>query len=392
MADLVRFVNTASTAGGNGTTNSSNPGDGNRAYATLAEAEGDLQQDLTDGGGDTMTIKCSAVADGGGSSDVVDTAAVVISGWTLSETNDLTIISHEDYRHDGKYANAGDAYVLQVTDTDPIRNDNEAYVTIEGLQIKIIFDSVETTFAVISAAVVTGNLTIVSKCILVADGGRLQYCLESNFSQTNLRAINTLMYGATTDVINANVTVLDVYNCTIHGGPGEDGIDAVAAATATVVNTICFNNNSDDFEDLDNIDYCATNDDYTGDGVGNLVISTADFTNNELTNIGAAIYTIKDVNAEIYLASETTQDDDPLVPDDDIVYATRNTGAGEQTSIGCFSLNEGAAPPVVGQVILITKAEREAVIKAAIPMMWACQGVNNRRDFMKHTSLAMFGL
>ncbi|KKL55828.1 hypothetical protein LCGC14_2251530 [marine sediment metagenome] len=52
----------------------------------------------------------------------------------------------------------------------------------------------------------------------------------------------------------------------------------------------------------------------------------------------------------------------------------------------------GAAPPSPGQVIFITKAEREAAIKTAIPMMWACQGMNNRRDFMKHTSLAMFGL
>ncbi len=51
-----------------------------------------------------------------------------------------------------------------------------------------------------------------------------------------------------------------------------------------------------------------------------------------------------------------------------------------------------AAPPSPGQVIFITKAEREAAAKAALPLLWACQGSNDRRDFMKHTGLAIFGL
>lgn len=74
--------------------------------------------------------------------------------------------------------------------------------------------------------------------------------------------------------------------------------------------------------------------------------------------------------------------------------ATWDIGAvqleGGATDIG--AVQAGAAAAVAGQVILITKAEREAAVKAAIPMLWACQGVNNRRDFMKHTGLAMIGL
>ncbi len=50
------------------------------------------------------------------------------------------------------------------------------------------------------------------------------------------------------------------------------------------------------------------------------------------------------------------------------------------------------AAPSPGQVIFITKAEREAAIKAALPVMWACQGINDRRDFMKYTGLAVIGL
>ncbi len=55
----------------------------------------------------------------------------------------------------------------------------------------------------------------------------------------------------------------------------------------------------------------------------------------------------------------------------------------------------GKAPAVAasqGQVIFITKAEREAAIKAALPMLWACQGSNDRRNFLKHTGLAVIGL
>ena len=52
----------------------------------------------------------------------------------------------------------------------------------------------------------------------------------------------------------------------------------------------------------------------------------------------------------------------------------------------------GVAAPSPGQVIFITKAEKETDIKAVLPVMWACQGSNDRRNFLKYTGLAVIGL
>ncbi len=63
-----------------------------------------------------------------------------------------------------------------------------------------------------------------------------------------------------------------------------------------------------------------------------------------------------------------------------------------RADIAMWAGSQVAVAPSPGQVIFITKAEREAAIKAALPVMWACQGINDRRDFMKYTGLAVIGL
>lgn len=54
-------------------------------YASLSAFEAAEQQDLTDGGGDTMTVSCYATG------DAADTAYMEIDGWTLSATCTLTV-------------------------------------------------------------------------------------------------------------------------------------------------------------------------------------------------------------------------------------------------------------------------------------------------------------
>ncbi len=86
----------------------------------------------------------------------------------------------------------------------------------------------------------------------------------------------------------------------------------------------------------------------------------------------------------------------------DVVYYDRVLSAGEILELArdpyiLFRqdpawMGQAAVAPSPGQVIFITKAERETAIKAALPVMWACQGSNNRRDFMKYTGLAMLGV
>lgn len=73
--------------------------------------------------------------------------------------------------------------------------------------------------------------------------------------------------------------------------------------------------------------------------------------------------------------------------------ATLDIGAVQSDgALDMGAVQAAIAAAVTGQVIFITKAEREVAIKAALPVLWACQGSNNRRDFLKYTGLAVFGL
>lgn len=83
MAVRQRFVNTDSTAGGDGTTN--NTTGATRAYATLDEARINEAADLV-AAGDNLVIDCSAP---GGVADTV--RAQFTAGYTTSPTNNITI-------------------------------------------------------------------------------------------------------------------------------------------------------------------------------------------------------------------------------------------------------------------------------------------------------------
>lgn len=96
MAAVVRYVNTASSAGGDGTTNATTGG--NRAYASLSEWE--AAEDSVDlvAAGDTHTVYCEGTA--------ADTTSVVVSGFTTNATYYVTIITNPAQgagRHSGKY-------------------------------------------------------------------------------------------------------------------------------------------------------------------------------------------------------------------------------------------------------------------------------------------------
>ena len=72
--------------------------------------------------------------------------------------------------------------------------------------------------------------------------------------------------------------------------------------------------------------------------------------------------------------------------------ATQAIGALQESTLDIGALQAGVAAAVTGQVIFITKADRETAIKAVFPVMWACQGNNDRRNFLKYTGLAVIGL
>lgn len=82
MAEVLRYVNTASS-GGDGTTNGESGG--TAAYASLVSWEAAEQTDLVSDG-DTNRIVCSI-----GSGSVVDTSLCYINGWTTGAGNGITV-------------------------------------------------------------------------------------------------------------------------------------------------------------------------------------------------------------------------------------------------------------------------------------------------------------
>lgn len=112
-----RYVNTASTAGGNGTTNATSGA--NRAYATLAEWEAARQGTLTE----VEEVICEGSA--------ADTSHVLIDGWTTSAANYILIRTTQANRHNGRYDTS--KYRLEVSNSQSFYV-AEYFVRIDGLQ------------------------------------------------------------------------------------------------------------------------------------------------------------------------------------------------------------------------------------------------------------------
>jgi len=91
-AEVVRFINTASTAGGDGTTNDTTGA--NRAYASMSEWEAAEQTDLV-AAGDNHLVHAEGVKG--------DTVSLTITGWTTGSGNGIEIRVDTDKRHTGRF-------------------------------------------------------------------------------------------------------------------------------------------------------------------------------------------------------------------------------------------------------------------------------------------------
>lgn len=145
----VRYVNTASTAGGDGTTNATTGA--NRAYASLNEWEAARQAVLSE------PEEC--ICEGA----TADATAVVISGWTLTAANYISIYTTQANRHGGKW-NTG-KYRLAVGHALALRI-QEDYVRLDGLQISSTFTYATAVGIVTHDALGTAGEFRISNCII----------------------------------------------------------------------------------------------------------------------------------------------------------------------------------------------------------------------------------
>ena len=213
------------------------------AYSSLTSWEAAEQADLV-AAGDQHTVYCRS---GSGS---IDTAALIINGWTTGVENYIQIIVPEEYRHDGK---AGTTNYRLSGSIDVV----ELYVRIEGIE-----------------------------CLTGTVNGLLRVSADTR-SGSDIRIEKNLIHdksnvGGASGIDNAgfayNATIVNniIYNITVPSGPfsGRHAYGIRAAQGWIVYN---------------NTVYQVNNEDADGDGIGLNASSTALVKNNavfDCTSVG----------------------------------------------------------------------------------------------------------
>lgn len=284
MAEVLRFVNTASTAGGDGTTNATTGA--NRAYASLNEWEAAEQTNLVTAG-DTHRVVCEGTA--------ADTTRTDVSGWTTGASNFITIETDPNAaagRHNGKFSTSH--YRIDTTATEALAI-RDLFVRVFGLQLRTTGTS--------------GWSATLDLPGFDPSDIRIGYCIVESQKQGNsgifsrgddivVKIFNTVVgpinyLGSPSDIgIECSSTgTVDIFNCTI--ATATTGIDSESGNTVTVKNTTVADC-TDDFNLLGTttIDFCASDD---GDGTNAQTLSGTrsddfvDFVNTDFHTVAGSV-------------------------------------------------------------------------------------------------------
>lgn len=114
-----RYINTASTAGGDGTTNATSGA--NRAYASFAEWEAARQASLTE----VEEVICEG--------STADSSSHTIDGWTTSAANYILIRTTQANRHNGRWDTTKYRLTSSAIEGGWVYED---YVRVEGIQFQ----------------------------------------------------------------------------------------------------------------------------------------------------------------------------------------------------------------------------------------------------------------
>lgn len=212
---ITRYVNTASTAGGDGTTNATSGS--TRAFASLREALDSLPGTLTD----AVTINCEGTA--------ADTLNCTQTHWDIvtSPTNRIRIIGNNTA---GKWNTS--AYRLEVSNESAIYNNDAAHVTIERLQIQITtttgnagdhscFRLRTANNNVTNGAPDHKFLACIARAVQAGGTGLIRGFNDSNGGVNGtVRRINCIAYGGCRvgfQSDGATTNPVENYNCTSYG-------------------------------------------------------------------------------------------------------------------------------------------------------------------------------
>lgn len=260
MAEIIRYVDTASDGDGDGTTAALTGA--NCAYASLSAWEAAEETTLD---GNWMHVYVAASA---GAADIL---SCTITGWTQVDSDDKIVI--EASPGQGAIASGWktDRYRMEVADNSCIYI-NEDFVQIRGLQLKGTWSSADVYGIRVGTALNTSVIHIDSCRIwIVGDvDGNQRGISGGDGTDTTLYIYNTIVEntgGADGNVIGIrpNAAAGYIYNCCVRGfyyGIRND-------ATLIVKNTASFDND-DDFYGTITVDFCASDD---GDGTNDVAES-----------------------------------------------------------------------------------------------------------------------
>jgi len=310
-ASIVRYVDPDADGEGDGTS-------WEDAYTSLSAWEAAEQQDLTDNGGDTMTVYCRS------SAGTDDTTAFTIDTWVTSATNYITIVGN-DFPSDGVFDDT--KYVLSVTDDFAICI-YENYVRVQNIQVEVKNTSTNAGYGFWFNNISSGGSDIrIDSCILKGNAGGTgnMYGIASSDSDATINVFNTVIYGFdTSDGFGTyiNGPTLNVYNSTIHscsyGHRNQDG-------TSNFKNCAVFNNGNDfiTYGGTMNIDHCASDD---GDGT-NAQDFTAEATdwNKVFNGYASGDVSLKDYTTTPCAVGQGTDDPGGGLYSDDINGAARTS-------------------------------------------------------------------
>lgn len=322
-----RYVNTASSAGGDGTTN--NTSGATRAYASLSEAVTALPADITTGGSQGVwTIECSGSAE--------DTTAVTLSGKTTSATYYIVIQSGPSDRA-GTSWDTGKYRLSAAPSGAGVIESSVPYVRYDGLQIQ--HTDTPTTG---NACAIRLNSSVtsdhrVSNCLL--RGGRYALRIDSG-GNVAATVWNTVCYGAYAGAIAClSASAQTVYSSTCIGG-AVAGIYAFGAGVVTAKNVYAsctsgtaYLTGSGSFT----MTNCAASDTSAAGTApqDNIALNTTNFTN---VTVGSENFALPAGSALIGVGTDTSGEGAPLNFTTDINGATRTTtwdiGADEYIAAG----------------------------------------------------------
>lgn len=313
-----RYVNTASTAGGNGTTNATSGA--NRAYATLAEWESAEQSTLSE---DHEVLCCGTTADSSCTIDgwVPGSYRIIVSGNTGDAAG-----HHSGVWSTSFYRVQSSGYALTLSD------DN---ITVQGIQVY----TSGTGWAAYNQGV-SINQYLLNRCIGKGAGTASSALFEfGNSSNNQGRILNCVahdgLYGFYVNRASAGAGNSFIINCTASNN--GTGLRGRGSGYVSAYNVLSFGNTADwhSVNDFDN-----TNSGYNAYGNSGTVCPGS--TDIDLSSYAASDIYIDQTNRDLHLLSSGSAysllDNDGVgpssnseVPTDDI---DRDTRSGTTTSVG----------------------------------------------------------